>query len=101
MKLSQIIFLIVVCLCIAAPAAMAQSAKNDKARDAALRQLQEATGGAAAVSVSKATGAARFIRLKPEASASLGVSSAPTDRKKKTESIGFFRKYGAALGITD
>jgi Zn-dependent metalloprotease len=56
---------------------------------------------AAVVSTHRATGAGRFVRLRPGAGAGLGRGPATTERQKEEESVAFFREYGAALGITD
>jgi Zn-dependent metalloprotease len=92
--------LVVVCVCLAAPA-LAQPQGSSESRNAALRRLQAATGGAAVVSPHKATGAARFVRLPPGARAGLGGRPATTALEKQRESAAFFRDFGALVGIGD
>ena len=101
MKPTFVKFLAVLFGCVAASAAMAQSRREAETRDAALRRLQAATSGAAVVSAHKATGASRFIRLRPGSGARLGRGPARTPQQKQQESIAFFRDYGAAVGISD
>jgi Zn-dependent metalloprotease len=101
MKSAHVKLLAILCAGLVAPLASAQSRGQREARDAALRRLQGATGGAAVVSAHKATEAARFIRLRPGARAGLGRGPASTSRQKEQESVLFFRDYGATLGIGD
>jgi Zn-dependent metalloprotease len=100
MKQSYLKFL-VICTCFVSQVSLAQSPADQHARDAASRRLQAATGGAAVVSKHKATGAARFIRLKPGTQAGLGRGPAATAGEKGEQSVAFFRDYGALLGISD
>jgi Zn-dependent metalloprotease len=101
MRPGRATFLVIVCACLTASAALAQSQRGSDTREAALRRLQDATGGAALVSPHKATGRARGIRLQPGARGGLGRAPAPTARDKQEQSAAFFRDYGAALGISD
>ncbi|HET7754514.1 MAG TPA: M4 family metallopeptidase, partial [Anaeromyxobacteraceae bacterium] len=71
-----------------------------RARDAAVKKLQNATRGAVSISNNKATGAARFVRLQPSARG-LGKPAAIDDRAKQDQSAAFFRDYGAAIGVSD
>ena len=90
------------CLVLAVTAALAASpARADpRARDAALKRLQAAAKGTAAVSAHKATDVARFVQLPPGARG-LGQPAARTDRDKQSQSAAFFRSYGAAIGVSD
>ena len=100
MKLRKAMFAVIVCACLVTPTLSAQTDSND-ARDAALKRLQDSAGGMLVVSKHKSTGAARFIRLQPEASARLGITQAPTKQDKQAQSLLFFRNFGAALGVSD
>jgi Zn-dependent metalloprotease len=101
MKRSHAGFLVLVCACLSASMGLAQPRGNAEAREAALRRLRESTGGAAVVSMHKATGAARFIRLQPGTRGGLSRVRAMTAREKQEQSVAFFRDFGAALGIGD
>jgi Zn-dependent metalloprotease len=68
---------------------------------AGLRRLESQTGGAVDVSVHKATGAARFVRLKDGAVRGLGRGPAATLADKQQHSRTFFRDYARLLGISD
>jgi Zn-dependent metalloprotease len=100
MKLSKAMFFLIVCACFVMPVVSAQAADNDT-REAALQRLQSSAGGMLVVSKHKATGAARFIRLRPEANTSLGITKAATKEEKREQSLLFFRNFGDALGISD
>jgi Zn-dependent metalloprotease len=100
MKPSHSKSLVVVCALLSASAVLAQSRSSGEAREAALRRLQNATGGGAVIAPHRATGAARFIRLLPEARG-LGRGPAATAGEKQDQSVAFFREYGAAVGIDD
>jgi Zn-dependent metalloprotease len=92
--------LVVVCAFLSASAVLAQTRSSGESREAALRRLQDATGGRAVIGTHRATGAARFIRLLPGARA-LGRGPAATADEKQEQSVAFFRDYGAAIGIDD
>lgn len=100
MKLSLVVFTLAVCVCVITPSVIAQSNRNDE-REAALKRLQDSTGGGLIISKHKATGAARFVRFQPGAGASLGLGPAATIQEKQKQSITFFQNYGEALGISD
>jgi Zn-dependent metalloprotease len=98
MKLSQSTFLVFVCAGLSTAPALAQTRGSGEGREAALRRLRDAAGGAGAVSTHRATGAARFVRLGPGGRAA---GPAPTAVEKQRQSQAFFREHGAALGIDD
>ncbi len=100
MKPSHSKSLVVVFACLSASALLAQTRSSGESREAALRRLQDAAGGGAVIATHRATGAARFIRLLPEARG-LGRGPAATAGEKQDQSVAFFREYGAAVGIDD
>jgi uncharacterized repeat protein (TIGR01451 family) len=81
------------------PQAQARGGENDYKRtvDAGIQRLKSDTNGAALVSTSRATGAARFVRLSSGSGASL-TSGAGNAQDK---SAAFFRTYGSAFGVTN
>jgi Zn-dependent metalloprotease len=81
-----------------APTARAATDASRAAREAALRRLEAATGGAAFISTHKATGAARFVRVERGALAS-EVARSAQDKQRRSEQ--FLRAHGAALGVDD
>jgi Zn-dependent metalloprotease len=87
-------------LAVSAALAASPALADPRARDAALKKLQDAARGAAAVSMHRSTGAARFVSL-PPAARGLGQPAARTERDKKAQSAAFFRSYGAAIGVSD
>lgn len=80
---------------------IAVSQASFEARDAALARLQQRAGGAVLVSFHKATGAARFIRVRPGSGASLGARAARTASERAAQSAAFLRDFGAAVGVAD
>ena len=64
---------------------------------AGIQDLVSATGGTAQVSVSKATGAARFVRVAPKSLPLMMPQQAPTEARARE----FFMRYGGIFGITD
>jgi Zn-dependent metalloprotease len=67
-----------------------------------IQRLVADTGGAARVSIHKATGAARFVRLAAEGKRSLSplsAAEAPTVGLEQ-KSVAFFRRYGRIFGIS-
>ena len=90
-----------VCLAVAVSLAVAAApaAADPAARDAALKRLRGAAKGAS-ISTHRATGAARFVRLPPDARG-LGKPAAATEGGKREQSAAFFREYGAAIGVSD
>jgi Zn-dependent metalloprotease len=63
-----------------------------------IERLESETAGAARVSIHRATGAARFVRIAPESNRSLAPLAAAAAPEQK--SAAFFRKYGSIFGIT-
>ena len=92
--------LVAICAFLSASAVLAQTRSNGESRQAALRRLQDATGGGAVIATHKATGAARSIRLAPGARG-LGRGPAATAAEKRDQSLAFFREHGAAVGVDD
>jgi Zn-dependent metalloprotease len=89
-------------LVLAPASAHAQSVRAEETRDAAaFRRLQAQTGGRVAVTLNKATGGARFIRVPPGAPAALAAGRAATVAEKQQRSQAFFRDYAALLGVQD
>lgn len=68
-----------------------------------IEQLEVETGGAARVSIHKATGAARFVRISPESKRSLSPLSAAAAAAGGPElkAAAFFRKHGRIFGISE
>jgi Zn-dependent metalloprotease len=92
--------LVAVLAFLSASALLAQNRSNGESREAALRRLEDVTGGGAVIATHKATGAARSIRLAPGARG-LGRGPAATAAEKQDQSVAFFREHGAAVGIDD
>ena len=65
---------------------------------AGLQRLQADTGGAVKVSINRATGAARFVRLPAEKAGDLTPSTARSATAQQ-KSMAFFRQYGSIFGI--
>ena len=86
-------------ICAGAGSAFGQSATSVRAREQALERLQAATGGAVVASDHKATGAARFVRVRP--GGALGAATAATAREKEQHSRAFFKDYGGLVGVSD
>ncbi|MGB7925959.1 MAG: M4 family metallopeptidase [Pyrinomonadaceae bacterium] len=68
-----------------------------QAVETGIQRLKGDTNGAALVTTSRATGAARFVRLASGSGASL-INAAGTAKDK---SAAFFRAYGSAFGVAD
>jgi Zn-dependent metalloprotease len=98
---SRIVAVVSLTIGLAVPSALAQSATGRQAREDALQRLQAATGGAVVVSEHKATGAARFVRVRPGSDRGLGVGPAVSANAKQQQSASFFREYGPLVGVTD
>jgi Zn-dependent metalloprotease len=81
---------------LAAPSAVSAASS----RDDAIQRLEAAAGGSGRVSVNKATGAARFVRVAP-GSRGLGSEVARTAQDKARRSEQVFRQHGRALGVDD
>ncbi|MGB7921693.1 MAG: M4 family metallopeptidase [Pyrinomonadaceae bacterium] len=83
------------------PVAQAQTrgSRTTVNTSAGIQRLKSATNGAALVSVNRATGAARFVRM---SSGKAGEASfATTGTTAAAKSADFFRNYGSAFGIAN
>jgi Zn-dependent metalloprotease len=86
------------------PQADAQAASKKDALDpAGIARLASETGGAAVVSVNEATGAARFVRIKPGRRIGLlkQAARATTADAQQARSLDFFRAHGSIFGIVN
>ncbi|MGE5206981.1 MAG: M4 family metallopeptidase [Chlamydiota bacterium] len=66
---------------------------------AGIQRLQADTGGAARVSINRATGAVRFVRLPAGKAGDLAPASVRSARAQE-KSKAFFRQYGSIFGLT-
>ncbi len=76
----------------------AQDQQTEALDPAAIERLMRDSEGRARVSLHPATGAARFVRLAPDASAS---SAQPARSPGGQGEADFFRRYGSIFGIRD
>lgn len=83
---------------------LAQGAARIQALDPeGIQRLEAETGGEARVSIHKATGAARFVRIAPESKRSLSPLSAAAAAAAGPEqkAAAFFRRHGRIFGISE
>lgn len=81
------------------PQAQAQNARGESSQTiaAGIRRLKSDTNRAARVTTSRATGAARFVRIASGSAASLSSGKgSPQD-----QSVAFFNRYGDAFGVAN
>ncbi len=86
-------------------AAGAAEKEKEKHRDsidpAGIERLQGQTGGRAQVSVSKATGAARFVTIAPDAAGAAGDLMASSKAAPREKSAAFLNEYAGIFGLQD
>src|SRR5512144_37817 len=99
-KLSWKILSLLFTLSLVTTHVVAQNQAGKAAIDpAGIQRLQTDTGGAAKVTISRATGAARFVRLPAEKTGDLTPSSARAAAAQQ-KAAAFFRQYGSIFGIS-
>ena len=99
-KLSWKILSLLFTLSLVTTHVVAQNQAGKAAIDpAGIQRLQTDTGGAAKVTINRATGAARFVRLPAEKTGDLTPSSARAAAAQQ-KAAAFFRQYGSIFGIS-